>query len=126
VLVLAFSVLAPLRITFGQDEISAAEAAAKAGADTAEGRKFGEALGQGFGRDHGGTIQRCAKETKRPDLADFDLFVRVDGSGVVDQALVKPATALATCVRDKMPGWKIAVPPHAGFWVKVGVNLKSK
>jgi len=124
--VLALALLAPLRIAIGQDEISAAEAAAKAGADTAEGKKFGEALGQAFGREHGSTIQRCARETKRPDLADFDLFVRVNGSGVVDQALVAPSTTLATCVRDKMPGWKIAVPPQGGFWVKVGVTLKSK
>jgi len=124
--VLALASLAPLRATFGQDEISSAEAAAKAGADTAEGKKFGEALGQAFGRDHGSTIQRCARETKRPDRSDFELLVRVDGSGVVDQALVKPATNLATCVKDRMPGWKVSTPPQAGFWVKVGVTLKSR
>jgi hypothetical protein len=39
---------------------------------------------------------------------------------------VKPATTLATCVRDKMPGWKVQVPPRAGVWVNVAVKLRSK
>ena len=118
--------LAPFSSTLAQDEIPAAESAAKAGAETAEGKKFEEALGSAFGRAHGSTIQRCAKQVKRAELSDFDLFLRVDEGGTVDQALVKPATTIATCVRDKMPGWKASAPPHAGFWVKVGVNLKSK
>ena len=110
----------------GQVQISQAKSAAEADAETAEGKKFGEALAQAFGRDHGTTIQRCAKETKRPDLSDFDLFLRLDGTGVVDQAFEEPATELATCVRKKMSGWKVSTPPHAGFWVKVDVDLKRK
>ena len=109
-----------------RDQIAQVKSAAEADASTAEGKKFGEALAQAFGREHGSTIQRCAKQTKRPDLSDFDLFLRLDGTGVVDQAFEEPATALATCVREKMPGWKVSVPPHAGFWVKVDVNLKPK
>ena len=109
-----------------QDVVSAAESAARAGAETPDGKKFGEDLGKVFGREHGATIQRCAKETKRPDLSDFDLLLRVDGIGLVDQALVKPATNLAQCVRHKMKGWKTSVPPNSGFWVKVSVNLKRK
>jgi len=118
--------LIPISSTLAQDELAAAESAAKAGAETAEGKTFEEALGSAFGRAHGSTIQSCAKQVKRADLSDFDLFLRVDEGGTVDQALVKPASTIATCVRDKMPGWKVLAPPHAGFWVKVGVNLKSK
>jgi len=127
VLILLPSLLAPPGSAAEQDPVAAAESAAQADAETAEGKKFGEALGQAFGREHGSTIQRCAKEAKRGDLSGFDLFVRVDGAGVVDQALVKPSNTLATCVRDAMPGWKVSVvPPHAGFWVEVSVNLKSE
>lgn len=109
-----------------QVQISQAKSAAQTDAETEEGKKFGEALAQAFGREHGSTIQRCAKETKRPDLSDFDLFLRLDGTGVVDLAFEEPATALASCVREKMSGWKVSTPPHAGFWVKVDVNLKRK
>ena len=109
-----------------QVQISQAKSAAQADAETAEGKKFGEALGQAFGREHSGTIQRCAKEAKGRDLSHFDLFLRLDATGVVDQALEEPATALASCVRAKMSGWKVAAPPHAGFWVRVDVNLERK
>lgn len=124
--VLVLLLPAPAQSAPEHGQISEAEAAAKADAGTPEGKKLGEALSQAFGRDHGRTIQQCAKEAKRPDLSDFGLFLRLDGAGVVDQALVEPATALATCVRAKMPGWKVSAPPHAGFWVKVDVNLKAK
>jgi hypothetical protein len=109
-----------------QDPVAVAESAARAASETTDGKKFAEGVGQAFGRAHGATIQRCAKDTKRPALTDFDLFLRIDGNGVVEQALVKPSTNLATCVQGKMTGWKTAVPPRAGFWVKVGVNLKRK
>lgn len=124
--VLVFLLPARAQSASGQAQVSEAQSAAKADAETAEGKKLGEALSQAFGRDHGSTIQRCAKGAKRPDLSDFDLFLRLDGAGAVDQALVEPATALATCVQAKMPGWKVSAPPHAGFWVKIDVNLKSK
>jgi len=123
---LVLLLVAPTHSALGQDDLPAAEAAAKAGAETADGKKFAEALGQAFGREHGGTIRRCMKEVKRPDLSDFDLFLRVDGSSVVEQAFVKPTTTLTTCVVGKMRDWKTSVPPHAGFWVKVGVIIKRK
>jgi hypothetical protein len=116
--------LAPTRTLSADDDFAATEAAATAGAGTADGKKFQDTLEQAFGRDHASTIQKCAKAEKRPDLSDFELLLRVNASGAVDQALVKPVTALAACVRDKMPGWKIGAPPQAGYWVKVGVNLK--
>ena len=122
---LVFLVVVPADLVPGQEDYAAAEAAASADAGTADGKKFAEALGETFGREHGRTIQQCAKQSKRPDLSDFDVLVRVDGAGVVDQALVKPTTTLATCVVEKLPGWKTSVPPHAGFWVKIGVSLKS-
>ena len=108
------------------DTLAVAESAAKSGEATPEGRKFGETVGQAFGREHGATIQKCAKETKRPDLTNFNLFLRIDGTGIVDQVGIKPTTNLATCMQGKLPGWKTTPPPKAGFWVKVSVNLKPK
>lgn len=123
---LATLLLAPVHPSLGQDHLPAAESAAKAGAETTEGKEFEDAVGQAFGRDRGGTIQQCATNARRGDLSNFIVFLRVDGTGVVDQALVKPATTLATCVQVKMAGWKLSVPPRAGFWVKVGVKLETK
>lgn len=108
------------------DPLAFAESAARAGEATPEGKKFGEAVGNAFGREHGTTIQKCAKETKRPNLENFDLFLRLEGSGIVDQAWVKPTTNLATCVQGKLVGWKTTAPSKGGTWVKVAVVLKPK
>jgi hypothetical protein len=118
--------LTPLSIATAQDDLPTAESAAKAVADTEDGKKFQEAVGSAFGREHGSTIQRCAKEAKGAGLANFDLFLRIGQGGTVDEALVNPPGPIASCVKDKMTGWRVSVPPHPGFWVKVGVNLKSK
>jgi hypothetical protein len=61
--------------------------------------------------------------------AVFVVLLRARSSSAaepVDQAVAEPATTLAVCVREKMSGWKVFTPPHAGFWVKVDVNLKPK
>ena len=108
------------------DEFAAAEAAAKANSGTPAGAKYQATVGQAFGREHGVTVGKCAKETKRPQLTDFNLFLRMDAAGAVEQVLVQPRTNLSGCVQDKLPGWKVPEPPHAEFWVKVPVTLKRK
>ena len=110
----------------GQEPMTAAEAAAKTVAEEPEGRSFTESVAQSFGREHATTIQRCAKDTRRPDLADFSLFLRVDAAGMVDDALVNPTTNLAACVQARMKGWRTTTPPRPGSWVKVSVKLKRK
>jgi len=116
----------PVHSGVQEDAVSAAESAAETAAGTPEGKRFKEALQQAFGREHGTTIQRCASKTRRPDLSDFHLFLRVDGAGSVDQVLVEPSTTLAACVQKKLVSWKTSVPPHASFWVDIGVRMKRK
>ena len=109
-----------------EDPLQAAQVAAKAEAETPEGRSFAETVGVAFGKEHGTTVARCAGETKRPDLSDFELLIRVKASGSVDQALVTPGTNLGECVRERLKGWKVGEPPRDAFWVSVQVNLKPK
>jgi len=123
---LAILLAAPGHPASRQEDLAAAEAAAKAAAGTPEGRKFEETMGQAFGKEHSVTIQRCARETKGRDLKDFALFLKVDGAGVVERALVEPETALSACVESRMKGWQAPAPPHPGHWVRVSVLLKGK
>ena len=116
----------PARSALSDDQTTAAEAAAKADAATPAGEKYQETVGRAFGRDHGVTVGQCAKATKRPDLSDFDLLLRVGAEGVVEEVLVKPRTNLSGCVQGNLTDWKVPGPPHAGFWVRVAVNLKRK
>lgn len=108
------------------DELTAAAAAAKTAVEAPHGKQFEEAVGKAFGREHGITIQQCANGAKHRDLSNFEVFLRLDGSGVVDRLLVNPATTLSTCVQGKMAGWKAPAPTAPDYWVKIAVNLKGK
>jgi hypothetical protein len=128
-LALGISGLISLTIAGGagaQEGFATADAQARAGSKTTAGKAHAELVGKNFGLEHSVTIQRCAKETKRPDLIAFDLLMRFDASGVVQEALVKPETNLARCVQGKMVSWRTAEPPETVSWVKVQVNLKKK
>lgn len=114
------------RSVAAEDRVAAAESAAQATAATPEGKKYEQDVSTAFGRDHGASIQACAKETKRPELSDFDVFVRVGAAGQVDEALVKPSTNLAVCLQGKLKGWKLGAPPTADAWVRIEVKLKAK
>jgi hypothetical protein len=113
-------------VTGADERWSTAETAAISEWKTSEGKSYGKALEQAFSKDHSATIGACAKETEKPDLSNFTLLLRLDASGVVESAMVKPATNLSVCLEGKMKGWKSIPPPHAGFWAKLEVKLKSK
>jgi hypothetical protein len=109
-----------------EDPVAAAERAAEATAATPDGKKYEDQVGTAFGRDHGKSIQACAKEVKRPDLSDFCVFVRVSAAGQVEEALVKPSTNLAACLQGKLKTWNVGAPLHADQWVSVQVKLQRK
>jgi hypothetical protein len=109
-----------------EDPVAAAESAAEAAAATPEGKTYEGELATAFGRDQGQGIQSCAREVKRPDLSDFQVFVRVSAVGQVEEALVKPSTNLAACLQTKLRAWKVHAPPLANSWVRVHVKLKAK
>jgi hypothetical protein len=113
-------------VTGADESWSTAETAAFSEWKTSEGRSYGKSLEQAFSKDHSATIGACAKETEKPDLSNFTLLLQLDAQGVVASAMVKPATNLAVCLEGKMKGWKSIPPPHAGFWAKLDVKLKSK
>jgi hypothetical protein len=137
-LALALALLAlPIAGTIvrAQEPPAAAAAAARSSGETAEGKKFADTVGEAFGREQAGAIQRCARETRRPDLSDFQLVLRIErvdsngpnsANGVVREAFNQPATALARCLAASLPGWKVAPPPVGHEWVSIAVRLKPR
>ncbi len=106
------------------DPVALAESAAEASAATAEGKAFRADVGVAFGRDHGKSIRDCAAEVGRLDASEFVLLLQFSGSGAVQESLVKPSTNVALCLRGKMKGWKVGVPPRPGTWVKIRIRRK--
>ena len=112
-----------------QEPPAVAAAAAKSSRETAEGRKFADTVGEAFGGEQAGAIQKCARETRRPDLSDFELVLRIErleATGIVREAFTQPATALARCLAASLPGWKVAPPPVGHEWVSIAVRLKPR
>jgi hypothetical protein len=114
------------RSVAAEDPVAVAQSAAAAAAATPEGKKYEEEVATAFGRDYAKSIQTCAREVKRPDLSDFQVFVRVSAAGQVEEALVKPSTNLAGCLRGKLTPWKLGAPPRPDQWVSIQVKLKRK
>jgi len=111
-------------LALAEDAWSVAESAAIAEWKNGEGRSYGKAMERAFPKDHGATLSTCASETPNPDLSKFTLLLRIDAQGVVESAMVKPATNLAVCLEGKIKGWKTLPPPHGGFWAKLDLKLK--
>jgi hypothetical protein len=114
----------PARHVAAEDPVAAVEKAAESAVATPEGRKYEEEVATAFGRDQGKGIQACAKGVKRPDLSDFDVFVRVGATGLVEEALVKPPTNLSACLQGKLKAWRVGAPPRPDQWVRIQVKLK--
>ncbi len=120
----AFVLLVAARSCAADDPVAMAERAAEASVATADGKAFRDGVGAAFGRDHGKDLRDCATEVGRPDSSEFSLLVQFNGTGVVERALVKPSTNVATCLQGKVNGWKVRVPPRAGTWVKLRIRRK--
>lgn len=108
------------------DRLPVAEAAVAARASSEVAKGYDATIGQAFGTEHSATIGRCARESTRPDLSNFSLYLRLGAAGSVEEALVRPETNVSVCVRTRLAGWKAPRPPSGGFWVKIGVSLKPQ
>jgi hypothetical protein len=88
------------------------------------GHAFAAAVGKAFGATYGPRVSACAKRVKKPDLSDFDLLVRLSMNGRIEEALVRPETNLAVCLRDELNQGSLPVPQTANYWVRIGIKLK--
>jgi hypothetical protein len=121
---LAVSVLVPA----GAAEQSAFEVAlaeARRNAQRPGGQAFETVVGKEFGATYGPKLSGCAKQVKKPDLRDFDVLVRLSLNGRVEEALVRPETNLAMCLRDQLKEVRLQAPESAGYWVRIGLKLKQ-
>lgn len=108
------------------DRVRAAETAASANASTPDGKAYEDKVGKAFGRDQSASVQQCAKSSRRVALLDFDLFLRVNTDGVVEDVLVRPASTLSTCVQGKLAKWRVPTPARPDYWVNVAVKLRPR
>ena len=108
------------------DRVRTVETAASANASTLEGKSYEDKVGKAFGRDQSASVQQCAKSSSKVALSDFDLFLRVNTDGVVEDVLVRPASTLSTCVQGRLAKWRVPAPARPDYWVKIAVRLRPR
>jgi hypothetical protein len=101
------------------DALSAVEANLK----SAEGKKYDESAGKEFSEKFLGSLRQCRQTADGSD-GPFDLLLKLDGGGKVQEALVYPETPLANCERAAMASAQFSPPPHQYYWINIHIQLK--
>jgi hypothetical protein len=111
-------------LTGEQSAFDQALAEAERNAKRPAGHAFEAAVGKEFGATYGPKLSGCAKQVKKRDLRDFDVLMKLSQNGRVQEAMVRPETNLALCLRDQLKEASLPVPETEGYWVRVGLKLK--
>jgi hypothetical protein len=100
-LLLAFFILLSVGLATDRKQLSAALDAVNANLKTAAGKQYDEAIGKEFSEKYLASIKQCKQSA--PSLNPFDMFLKLDAEGKVQEALVYPRHS-----------WQIALAPR--FW----------
>jgi hypothetical protein len=104
-------------------QLSAALAAVEANLKTPAGKLYDQQLGT-IVQQHAASIKQCRQSAANSPSNPFDVFLKLKGDGRVDEALVYPETALATCTRNALSEGKYSPPPYDDYWVNIHLQLK--
>lgn len=116
-----------LLVTSFAEERPAVEVAldeARRNAANPSGQAFEATVGKTFGASYGPRLSACAKGVKKPDLRDFEVLLKLSVNGRIEEALVRPETNLALCLRDGLKDGSLPAPATSAYWVRVGLKLR--
>jgi len=106
-------------------KLSDALAAVDANLKTSAGKKYDESLGGEFSAKYISSLKQCKQSMPTGANADpFDMFLKLDGKGKVQEVLVYPESQLAVCARNALLEGQFIAPPHNDYWVNVHMNPK--
>lgn len=103
--------------------LDTARAAVKANMETPEGKQYDQVIGTEFGKRYVSVMGRCTKSASGDDLGGFDIYIKLDCSGTVQDVLLSPATTVASCVRRALVNDKFAPPPKPSYWVNISMMI---
>jgi hypothetical protein len=116
--------LSVLTLAEKKTQLSAAMAAVVANLDTQAGKQYDEAIGKEFPPKFAGVFREC-KQSSEKDPPSFDVFLKLDAQGKVNEVLAYPETTIAQCVRPALSSGKFSSPPHGDYWVSIHLQFKK-
>jgi hypothetical protein len=97
----------------GADGFDARVQAAKALEAKPEGKAWQAKLWDSVGNPATDALKGCIASNKPADKRAFTLVAVVDAKGQSSDAVVQPATPVATCFAGQFSAWRLPVPPKA-------------
>jgi hypothetical protein len=114
--------LAALGFAADRKHLSDAMAAVDANLKTAAGKRYDELMGKEFPERYLSSVKQCKKSA--PKLDPFDLLLRLNAKGKVEEVLVYPETEFAICMQTALQEGAFSPPPHEAYWVNVHMEFK--
>lgn len=105
------------------DRFASILATAKKNRATPAGAAYDEAFGRSMQAQLGMQMARCFTRTPNPDLAKFDMLVRLDAQGKSSEVLVRPETNVALCFKPRIGEATFPEPPQPSYWVHVEMEV---
>jgi hypothetical protein len=106
-------------------QFAAALAAVDANLKTSAGKQYDDLIGKEFPDKYWSNVRQCKQSLPAgAGLDPFDMFLKLNSEGKVQEALVYPETQFAVCVRTALLVGKFSSPPHDDYWINIHLQLK--
>jgi hypothetical protein len=105
-------------------QLAAALAAVDANLKTSAGKQYDELMGKEFPEKSRPSFKQC-KQALPPgtSIDTFDIFLRLNTEGKVQEVLVYPETQFTGCFRNALLAGKFSNPPHDDYWINVHMQF---
>jgi hypothetical protein len=113
-----------LSFTADKKQLSDALAAVDANLKTSAGKQYDEKIGEEFPAKYIPNIRQCKQSNPATSFDPFDIFLRLNSEGKVEEALAYPETALAICTRTALQSGQFSAPPHGEYWINIHLQPK--
>ena len=74
---------------------------------------------------HSAAIRQCKQSASDKAPTSFDLLVKLDALGNVNDVLADPETELAKCSANSLRAGKLGPPPHADYRVNIHLPFRK-
>ena len=118
-------IFSPATRAADKQQLKAAVAAVEANLKTSAGKQYDELVGKELTEKYLAGLKPCKQSLPPGTKIDtFDMFLRLNSDGKVQEGLVYPETQYAVCARTALLAAKFSRPPHEDYWINIHMEFK--